>query len=398
MRRLILCLVSVILLVSMINLVSAYEETFETDYISAGEGIEIKSLKYEPYPVQPGEIFNIYFIFKNIGGEVAKDATCEIVNDDIFMAYGQKKISAGNLAPGREFSFEFEVKINEDAIERTEELEVRCSRNQYSGYWVTHKIPIKIQHRFTTLNIVGVKTNPEILEIGKEGEIILSIANNAQATLRDVAVELDFANTQIAPAEGITIKKISNIKSNDVLDLTFNVFTMPDTDPNLYKIPLSINYTDSEGEIQSFTTLITIKIGGKPSYYVVPESFVNLGTGIKSVELKFVNNGLTDMQFFNVKVLETGENIYVGDLDSDDYLTETIRISSFWSKTTIPLEISYKDKLNNDYTDKVNVEFNAKKVKDLTQKSTVSRVIIILILGGIAYYVYRRKKRAKHVI
>jgi hypothetical protein len=392
MKRLIVCLMLALCLIS-VSSVLAYEVTYDIEYFTSAEGLEIKSLKYEPYPAEPGEIIKAYITIKNVGDEIAQDATCEIVDNNIFHPYGKSSFSFGSLRPGSELSFEFEVKVNENVLERTEDLEVRCSGRPSAGIWLGHKIPIKIEYRFTTINIDDVKTNPEMLEIGKEGEIIISIANNAASALRDVAVELDFATTQIAPADGTTIRKISNIKSNEVMDLTFNVLTLPDTEPNVYKIPLIVNYTDINGEIQTFSTLLAISIGEKPSYYVVPASYKKLGGTSKLIELKFVNNGLADMQFFNVKNLKTGENIYIGDLDSDDYITEEITISSIWSKTTIPLEITYKDKLNKDYKDTVNLEFNAKKVKDLTETSSYSRIIFLLIVGGIAYYLYRRHKR-----
>ena len=60
MRKIILSLISAMLLISMINLVSAYEVTYDIEYFTSAQGLEIKSLKYEPYPAEPGEIIKAY--------------------------------------------------------------------------------------------------------------------------------------------------------------------------------------------------------------------------------------------------------------------------------------------------------------------------------------------------
>jgi hypothetical protein len=390
--------VAILFVFSMLSLASAIEQNLSYGSTTSAS-VTVTSLKYEPYPVEPGELFNINLILKNIGTDFyTNDATCKIVNQFPFSAYGQQQQSIGKLAPGREFSLNFQIKVDEKAIQGIQNLEVWCTDDPNKDAWTISKIPIEIQLRYSILNI-NISTTPEMLPIGKLSTININIQNNAESIIKDVLAEIKVENMPIAPAGGVTIKKIRDLAKGDTGNIAFDIMTMPDTTPGLYKIPLSINYTDSSGDKKSFSTYIALMISDKPSYYVIVESMQSSGS-TKDITLKFVNNGASDLKFFNVEVLDSKQVkvksnnlIYIGDLGSDDYLTETFSAQISSSKTTIPLKITYKDALNNDYTDYVNVTWDTSKIKDTTSRSILPLIIIVLLVGGYLYYRYRKKKK-----
>lgn len=395
MKKLILPIMLLVLLSSMIY---AYEQNVTISYGKFGSQISVSSLKYEPYPVEPGETFKVYLILKNIGVDYAQDATCRVTDRYPFTAYKESQKNIGMLAPGREFLFEFEVKVDANALERTEELEVQCTSGASVDSWNTYKIPVKIQYRYAILNIIDVKTEPEILQIGKQGKVMFKLMNNAESTIKDVLVELDFLNSNLAPAQGTTQKKVSNLNKNEGINIDFDVYALPSAEAGMYTIPLKINYTSIQGEKKSFSTLITVKISDKPSYYIIVESMEKKSAGT-SVTLKFVNNGPADLQFFNVKILESkyvklksNNQIYIGDLDSDDYLTEIFLADITRSKTIIPLEITYKDPVGEDYKDYVNVSWDKSKIENKSQSSIFPVIIVLMIIAGAGYYFYRKRK------
>ncbi|MEM4230804.1 MAG: hypothetical protein QXF25_02930, partial [Candidatus Pacearchaeota archaeon] len=149
---------------------------------------------------------------------------------------------------------------------------------------------------------------------------------------------------------------------------------------------------------KSFSTLITLRISDKPKYYIIVES-IEKKSGSTRVNLKFVNNGPIDLKFFNVKILEnkhiklkSNNQIYIGDLDSDDYLTESFLADITKSKTVIPLEITYLDPINNEYTDYINVTWDESKIENKTESSIWPFIIILIIVGILGYYLYRKKR------
>jgi hypothetical protein len=391
-------ILSFVLIMFLSSIVFAYEQNLTTSYGSYGSQISVSSLKYEPYPVEPGETFKVYLILKNIGVDYAQDAACRVVDKYPFAAYKESQKNIGMLAPGREFLFDFEVKVDASALERTEELEVQCTGGTSVNAWNTYKIPIKIQYRYVILNIINVRTEPEILQIGQQGKVMFKLTNNAESTIKDVLVELDFLNSKLAPAQGITQKKIRNLNKNEGIGVDFDVYALPNAEAGMYTVPLKINYTNIQGEKQSFSTLITIKISETPSYYIIVES-IEKQAGTTGVTLKFVNNGQADLQFFNVKILESkyiklksNNQIYIGDLDSDDYLTESFLADITRSKTIIPLEVTYKDPIGNSYKEYVNVTWDKSKIENKSKTSPWPLVLLILVGAGVGYYFYRKRK------
>jgi len=396
MKKLILPLLIISFLSSF---VCAYEQNISYGYGSFGSQISVSSLRYEPYPVEPGETFKSYIILKNIGSNYAQNAACKVIDKYPFTAYGESETNIGMLAPGRESLFDFEVKVDANALERTENLEVQCTSDSLSNSWNIYKIPIKVSYRYAILNIADVRTEPEILQIGKQGTIKFKLVNNAESTIKDVLVELNFASSNLAPAQGTTVKKIRNLNRNEGIDVDFEVYALPNTESGIYTVPLYINYTNIQGETRSFSTLISIKISETPSYYVLVESIKRM-SGATQATLKFVNNGPTVLQFFNVKVLESryvklksSDQLYIGDLDSDDYLTETFLADITRSKTIVPLEITYKDSIGNSYKDYVNVTWDKSKIENKTPASIAPLILVLLVAAGVGYYFYRKRKR-----
>jgi len=376
-----------------------YEENKTFRYIESASTISVVALKYEPFPVEPGEKFKIYLLIKNIGTETARNASCKVISKFPFYVYGQSEKSIGRLASGREWQIDFIIKVDENAIEGTELLEVSCTDDPRKDAWLVEKIPIKIQYRYAIINIVDVKSEPEYIGIGKEGKIILSITNNAENLIQDVMVTLNFNDLPIAPADGISVKKIRNLNKGQIADIAFDIYAMPDADAGFYKVPLTINYTDVSGNKQSFKSFITIKIGDNPKYYVIVDSIAadSFGNGI--ITLKFVNNGAIDLKYFNVKILETKEikvkgnqQIYIGDLDADDYVTESFYASIKANKVEIPLEITYKDALGREYKDYINVTLDKSKVINKAKTNYWPIIVILIIIVGLAYYFYKKRK------
>lgn len=378
-----------------------YEENKSVEYVKNFPSIEIISLKYTPYPVEPGEKFTIYFLAKNVGAEEAKNVTCKIDEKYPFSAYTQKQKSIGKLAEGREWQFDFLIKVDENASEGIDTLEVSCTDDPKKDAWIIEKIPIRIQFRYSILNIVEVKTEPKIIPQGQKAKLLLSITNDADNVIKDIFVSLNLDDLPFAPLEGLNIKKIKNLEKGQIADIFFDIIALPDAKSGLYKVPITINYTDADGNKQSFSSSITLTIGEEPKFYITVDS-VNLKGGKGEIKLKFVNNGPTDIKFFNAKIIDTDSvivngfgEIYIGDLDSDDYVIESFYAKLKKNPATIKLELTYRDALNKEYHQIYELSFDLNKVKNEAKTSYWPLVILVIVLIVIAYWYYKKKK-GKH--
>ena len=129
------------------------------------------------------------------------------------------------------------------------------------------------------------------------------------------------------------------------------------------------------------------------------------------VTIKFVNKGLIDLKLMNVKLEESkkfdivsSDEVYVGNIDSDDYETAEfdLYVKGWQSEVILPIVIDYMDANNQRYRDKENVVlklYSSSKAKKfgLEEKSSVGILIVLMIVGAGGYYYWRKRKKKKMV-
>lgn len=395
-RGLIAAFLFAALLISLSS-VQAYEQNFSST-VTDFANIQFLSLRYEPYPVEPGEQFKLWIKIQNVGSKAAEDARCRIIPDNPFSIYqGQSEKAYGRLDSAN-VVFDFVLKVNESAVEGDNELAVECTDNPSHG-WLRKKIIIKIQTRYATLNIVNVRTSPEFIEPGQNAQLLLSLENMADSSMKDIDVKLDFSSVSLAPYQEIGEKKLRRLNAGEINDLIFSIMALPDAKGGMYKVPLRITYTDELGKEYSINGTVSIEVNSKPEL----EAYVDSTTLTKSsktgkIVLKIVNKGLTDIKFMSIRLLGSrdikiilGDTAYIGNIDSDDFETADFRITAKKSKLIIPAEMDYRDINNKQHSEQVNVTFNLASPSELGTGGGSSWLFWI-ILPAIAIIAYVKRK------
>jgi len=158
--------------------------------------------------------------------------------------------------------------------------------------------------------------------------------------------------------------------------------------------------------------IVALVVGVEPdiSVYVDTTSVYTAGsTG--DISVKIVNKGLSDLKFLNVKLDKSEKykvlspyEVYIGNIDSDDYETADFKLSiekTKDKKLLLPIVIEYKDANNQEYTKNMNIELTlytkseAKKL-GLVEGNGTSWVLVAVILLAAGFFAYRYwKKRRK---
>lgn len=379
---------------------SAYEQNY-TYTLASSSSIQISSLRYEPYPVEPNEQFKIWIKIENIGSIDAKDATCRVVPEKPFSIYQGDSQKAYGLLGSRESAvFDFSLKVDSDAVDGGNDLVVQCTDNPSSGAWTINKININIQTRYPTLNIINVKTIPEFVEPGNKAQLLITLENMADSSMKDINVKPDFSSVSLAPYQEMGEKKIRRIAAGEVKDLIFNIVALPDAQGGIYKVPLEVTFTDDLGTPYTLDGTIAIEINSKPELDIYVDSS-ELTTSAKTgnVIFKIVNKGLTDIKFMNVKLLESedvevigGDTIYVGNVDSDDFETIEFRVDVDGRDIIFPVEIEYKDINNKAHTEKLDIAYSLASKSELGQGRSIGSWIFLIVILVAAFLVFKNRK------
>jgi hypothetical protein len=377
--------------------------------------ISVSLVSQEPDPGQPGEVIDVRFKIDNNGGSGTDDVYLEFVEEYPFTLYsGDKERNLGSLQSlqtGSEGVIElFKLKIDQAAVEETYYVDVRYKIGK-SGVWTTIKdFPIRVRTRDIVLSVDSIETKPALISPGDNFELSMTLMNNADSLVKDVTVKLDVSSTTtpFAPSNSIAEKQLYQIESKIGKILKFDLVALPSADGGIYKIPVTISYTDQTGTSYSKEDYISLKVASAPDLLTtIDSSEINSKVRSGKVVIKIVNRGLTNIKLLTAKLGETKDfelisvpEVYVGNIDSDDYETVeySLNLKSYEKSIALPLVLSYMDATNNKHTEKLTLDLKtySKSILATILLGLLNVVIIIAVVAGIVFGIRWLYKRRKH--
>ncbi|MBW2993690.1 COG1361 S-layer family protein [Candidatus Woesearchaeota archaeon] len=388
-------------------------------HVSGSSKVNITLRNQEPDPVEPGTYVDLKFRAENLGSEEAKDVYVKIAYKFPFSieAGESEEIYLGSLY-GRQtgdnaVNFEFRLKIDKDAVEGNNEIEIFYKRDKLS--WIKMEpFTVRIRTYDAILAVDSVNTVPKKIPPGSNAKVKIGLKNLADSLIRDIVIRLDLSSDDLpfVPVDSTTEKKLYQIGSlqSDVME--FTIMATASADSGAYKVPINLTYVDLAGTVYTKNDYIGIIIGTKPDLAVVIEdSEIYKKRTSGKVTLKFINKGLIDLKLMNIKLDESdgfeivsSDEVYVGNIDSDDYETAEfdLYVKGWKSEVILPIIIDYMDANNQRYRDKEDVIlklYSSGKAKKygLEEKGSVGVLIVIMIAGAGGYYYWRKRKKKKMV-
>jgi hypothetical protein len=386
--------------------------------VLAEKGIDVSLSKYDPYPATPGQVVKIWLLVQNTGDIDAKNINVEIVPQAPFTSYNQESTQQISiLGAQKDYLIDFNLKIDDNAAQGYNNLKIKYSIDNALGQ--EKDLEVYVQTKDATLSIESVKMNPEEISPGTDGTLTIIVKNTAPTTMTDLSMTLQLqtligttiVDLPFAPMDSGTERRVYSLESGKSAEFKYNLRVYPDAISKVYKIPFTLTYYDSIGNAETKTDYVGVIVNAKPDISViVDKTEVTQQQKIGVVTLKVINKGVNDIKFLNMN-LETSEqfetlsnsnNIYIGNLVSDDYQTAeyTINVKSTENKIMIPVTLQYRDANNNYYEKKFNVDLNlidGKKLNPQTGIAGYSWLTIIIVLV-IAFFVWRyfKNKKAKN--
>ncbi len=380
--------------------------------------LEISVASYNPIPAEPGNKETIYIKVINTGEEKAKNAQIQFVDNYPFKLLNEKDRTQtiGPMGQYETYIKSYEVMIDSKANQGTNYLKIRYSTDKEKNNWVEEKIPLTISSKEKTITINKIQVNPETTTPGGDATISLRVKNTADTNLRDVRIKLDLMPTiigttyfdvPIAPISSSSEKKIPLLESGQSSDIIFKVKTYPSAEAGVYKIPITISYTDDDGNNYATTDLTGITINSQPEVMITIDSTtINKKETTGEIIFSVTNKGLDEIKFTTIKleksndyeIITPSNEEYLGNIDSDDYETAEYEIklkNPLAKKISLPLKVTFKDNLNKDYEITKTLEMTIISAHEKTSNNSLTKIIIILVIIIIGYYSFKKIRRNK---
>jgi len=392
--------------------------TSATTWTVTSASLRVTSLKYEPYPVEPGSYFKMWIKLENVGVDRGRNVSFELLPEFPFSLDSNQNAlkSIGKLDVGDEVVLEYKIRVDKNAVVGENDLKSKYCTDK--DFCVTHDFNVSVQARDAIITLADVYAEPSQIAPGQEAFVKIKLNNNADSLMKDIRVKLnlleavttttsvtyrDLPFTPIGSTNEIALEKLDRGEEKEIV---FKVIADPDAQPKIYKIPVIVTYADEVGKNYTRNYITALIVNDKPDLYAkVEETTIYRGGGVGVIDIKFINKGLTDIKFLDVQLNEspdykllTSDRVYIGNLDSDDYETAEYKliVKSKAEKVDILMHIKYRDALNNEYEDDIVVPLYLYSSKyNGESKFGFGTVVLILIVAGAAFFFYRRWRK-KH--
>ncbi len=400
--------------------------------ISGSTDIDVSLINQNPDPAEPGKYVELNWKVENIGSSNAENVIFEILPKFPFALdpgeSAAKKIGSiwGRQMGDNGVTVTYRLKVNENAVEGQNEIEIRYSLDNGISWQKPGKFYINIRTHDAILNVKKVSYTPDPMPPGKKTVLSIELENMADSLLKDIKISLNLIAV-LQTATSITynelpfstfgttnLQVIKSIGAGKTKTVEFTLIPDPDAGANIYKIPITIEYSDELGTNYSKSEVISVIVGDEPILDpLIDSTNIYMEGQVGEVDISFVNKGTTDVKLLDVELKESdyvkvisASKVYLGNIDSDDYEVAEFKIYvKDIDDSRVPLIINYNylDPTNNKYEKQKTLYLDiyskneAKKYGLDGAGSSSGGIFAVIIIIVVGYFGYRWwKKRKKH--
>jgi len=280
----------------------------------------------------------------------------------------------------------------------------------------------------SAVTIKNVDSTPDEVAPGEVFDVSIEIENTNRFDIENINVklilteekgeanpltgiaEITGTNLPFAPYQSSSKKFLDELESEKKEDFKFKLIVLPDTQSDIYKVPVEITYEDEEGKEYSKKDLVSVIVNSAPELKVsLAESVVLIKGKENTFSVKLVNSGLADVKFVYMNAEEVSgiryvseKEQYISDVDSDDFdnVEFTIYIEEGASNSIrLPLNLEFRDATNKEFTQSKSVVLKVYNLEEARELGLVAKPSYkYYIVAGVVvvfYFGYRINKKRK---
>lgn len=400
-----------IMLVTMIALATVVQAVVDEPTI------EMSITSYEPGPAQPGDTVEVWVKIENTGNGDANNLVIEYKDSYPFklLSEDERITTIKKLETGSDYLINYRIRVDASASQGSENIQISYTLGNYADTKVIKNLPLQITTTDTPVTISSVKLDPEVLSPGSKSELKIGVKNLAKSsTVRDLSVTLGLtpvvSSTSIlidlpfVPINGGSQKTIDKAVPGQTTEFVFEIAAYPDAISQLYKVPVYLSYKDEEGTQYNKTLLIGIEVNAEPELLItLDQTDLNSEKMSGEIALGVTNKGISDIKLLSLKLgdsdsyelISTNKELYLGNIDSDDFETARFEIELKETGTIkLPVSVSFKDALNNQYNQKYEIEYTVRDPPE-QQGSPLPAIIIVIIIVVVVVILVKRNNKKK---
>ncbi|MCD6403272.1 MAG: COG1361 S-layer family protein [Candidatus Aenigmarchaeota archaeon] len=354
-----------------------------------------------PELIEPGDIGSIILTLTNYGNTYAKNVKVKFFpNTEIELSKTEFNLQTIPAGDSKQISIPFKVleNIKHDTIAIL--YTVEYSVGESSGTKEMDSSIILTITRKPNVEIIFAEPMLQNVSLGHEFTLSIRIKNVGKGDAKDVVLSIDTSNLPFIPIKRSSELYLGDLERNEMRDVSFDFIVNDDADIKAYQIPLTLTYSDNQGNLYETDKMIGIKVMGKAELIksideveYVPEK------GMWRVSFLVANKGVDTAKYLTARLkgLKTmPSEVYIGNIDPDDYETVEFEIPFEELATgvyNVSLVLEYKDSYNNAHIEEKTFNINFEMPRKSSNYLTIVLVIGAITLGLLYWKKWRKKRR-----
>jgi hypothetical protein len=411
-----------IFLLTMLIIVALFANIVLASNIIPDKNIRISMVNQEPDPVESGNYVTVRFKLENYGSKSTAPIVIGIKEKFPFTILDNNfEQNIGNLRGMQRTSdskiVKWDLRVDRDAMQGLNEIVVYYMELEGQNAKVIYeqKFFIDVRVSDTILSLVDIKNIPEKLSPGQKTELVLTLENKGQSSIKDVSIDLDLYNTDITTLGSSSQKIIQRIDGKQKMDVSFILLSDSSAELRAHQIPITLKYKDDLNNEYSHQSTFGFMLESDIEYIInVDDSDIITTDKTGDVNLRISNKGLNNIRFLSMELkpslqyeILSSPIIYIGRIDSDDFDTVSYKIHALETDSNgivnLRFLLTFKDNYNNDFVVEEGVDlqlFSPNEIKKYgldgdSNSRTLLIIIIIIVILGIIYYIHKKRKKKK---
>ncbi len=356
--------------------------------------------------VKPGSESTVFLTLTNPTAFGVRKVKLEFEAGE-YINLDRKEVEVGNIPANSFQQTSVNFAIDETARATTSYINVKIT---YFVDSTTEEKSVTIPIKIVTvpqLQLVEARFNASEIKPGDVVKLSVTLVNKGDGSAKDLMLTLNSSKLFITLDS--PERFVSELSPGKSFQSEFTVLINPSVEAGVYSIPILLRYLDETKSVAyREVKSVGMKVEGEYEVLVSLESQRMLCPGCEGeLEIKVVNKGGEEVRFLTLSVEKKApfvevfpSTVYVGNLESDDYSTERLRVRVSSEAVTgkeyeLPLKLSYEDAYGKKFDREVVLRVKVTGIEERSEFQTPTSWIIASVTLAILSYFLGRKSVKK---
>lgn len=352
--------------------------------------INILLTKQTPYPAEPGKNVNIEIEVQNTGLGDANNIVVEIAPAAPFalLPGSERTTTFAKITASSSVKTTYNLKVSDNAESNQYDLELRVYYANNPSNYLSKKVQINVQGQPDFI-IDSTLTNPQNIEPGGNVNVFVKFKNVGTGTASNAQATFSSTSGVLIPVLSKGSAYLGDIRPDGDATADIQLSIDSTASQQTYPATLTLTYDDETGAANQEVFSLGIPVNG-----IIKIEVINIQANFDRnvIQIDIANKGTADANSLEGTLVMNNQTIGV------DYMSQL----KATKKTTLefPLGAEGQATLVLSYTSTNLQQFHEEKIIGLryqnpNQSSPASTIIIVAIVAGTAYFVWRRFFRKK---